>query len=139
MQAYDSNNKYSLLNIKIKYNWFLIISFMLSLIIITLSICIKTYDSYKYFGLYFDKQIILNIKSSDINNVLKSDYLIIDDKKIKFSIQSVGELQYDDVTLTNYQEVILSTSDNFIDNSYLEVTFYNNKQRIITKVINLLK
>ena len=129
----------SLLNIKTKYNWLLLISFILFLFLLTASICIKTYDSYKCIGIVDNNQIIMKINSNNVKKVLDSKFLIIDNKKIKFSIQSVGELQYDEYSNENYQIVIISTSDNYLDNLALELTFYNNKQRIITKIINLLK
>ena len=134
-----NNNKYSLLNIKIKYKWFIFISLIVFISLIITSIHIKTYDSYKYKGVALDNKIYINVNSDTINKVIKSDFIKINNKKEKFSILSVGNLQYDEVTFTNYQSVIISTSSSYIDNLSIDVTFYNNKQRIITKVINLLK
>jgi len=134
-----NNQKFSLLNIKTKYNWLLLISFILFLFLLTASIGIKTYDSYKCIGIVDNNQIIMKINRNNVKKVFDSKFLIIDNKKTKFSIQSVSELQYDEYSNENYQIVIISTSDNYLDNLALELTFYNNKQRIITKIINLLK
>jgi len=139
MQEFVSNNKYSLLNIKQKYSWLVILSFILLIIIVTATICIKTYDTINYNGVAIDNQIMISVKSSDVHNLVNSDYLKIDDQKLEFSILSVGELQYDELLNINYQIVILSTSNNYLDNLSLNLTFYKNKQRIITKIINLLK
>ena len=139
MQEYVSNNKYSLLNIRLKYNWFIVYSFINFLLIIAITSFVKTYDSLKYTGIVLDNKIVLKIPSSKLNSVINSEYIKIDDEKIEFLIESVGEIEYDEESLINYQIVILSTSNNYMDNLTLEITFYNNKQRIITKIINLLK
>lgn len=134
-----TNDKYALLKIKPKCGWFMSISFILSIFLLIMSIYINTYDSYKYTGIVLDNKIMININVKEINKILKSDYIKINNKKDRFSVLSVSDIQYDEQTLINYHTVIISTSNSYIDNLSLDVTFYNNKQRIITKVINLLK
>lgn len=140
MQEFVSDNKYSLLNIKVKNNYILMSLFILIVLLIALAYYVKTYDTYKYMGVSFDKKIIINVNSENLDAIISSEYIRVNDnKQARFSILSVSEIQYDETTNRNYQEIIISTSDNYIDNLMLEVTFYNNKQRIITKLFNLLK
>lgn len=133
------NNKYALLNIKPKYNWFIIISIIIVLILTLASIYIKTYDTFNYSGIFIQDKIILNVDTSDTKNIINSDFLKIDDKIIKFSVDSVSEIRFDKYTHENYQTIILSTSNKYIDNLKLDITFYKNKQRIIVKLLALLK
>ena len=57
--------------IKTKYNWLLLISFILFLFLLTASICIKTYDSYKCIGIVDNNQIIMKINSNNVKKVLE--------------------------------------------------------------------
>ena len=133
------NNKYALLNLKPKYNWFIYISILIFLILVGLSIIIKTYDTFKVQGIYLEEKIILRVSPEETKKILDSDYMCVDNKKNKFSVLSVSEIEIDEYTYTNYQTIILSTSNNYIDNLSLDITFYKNKQRIIVKLFNFLK
>jgi len=139
MQIDIFNNKYALLNFKQKYSLWLIISLLLFGLICFLTIYLKTYDSFKCSGLYLNKKISITVPSSETKNIIKSDYLKVDNKKYNFSIESVSEMEYDWVTNNSYQNIILTTSKSYIENEVLDITFYKNKQRIITKLFNLLR
>ncbi len=132
-------NKYALLNLKPKYSFVIVFSILLFLLIIFFSIYYKTYDSFKVTGTYLNNQISITLLSSDTKNIIESDYLKIKNQKYKFSIQSISQAEYEVITNTSYQKVALSTSGSFFDNEILEITFYKNKQRIISKIFNLLK
>lgn len=134
-----NNNKYALLNIKPKYTWFIFISIIIVSVLVFASIYIKTYDSFKYNGVFLQNKIILNVSVDDVKNIIDSKFLKIDNKRKKFSVLSVSEIQFNEYTQENYQTVILSTSDNYTDNLKLDITFYKNKQRIVVKLIALLK
>lgn len=134
-----TENKYALLNLKLKYSWIIVISVLLFLLLIFSSIYYKTYDSYKVSGLVNDNNINITVLVKKIGNIIESDYLEINNKKYKFSVESISPVEYDMASNNFYQNITLSTSGNFLDNEVLELTFYKNKQRIITKVINLLK
>lgn len=131
-------NKYVLLNEKVKYKWMLYILILGCIMLFLLTILIKTYDSYKTVGRVVKNQIILNLNVEDINNIITSDFIKINDKKLNFSIESISNASYNDYLNESYQTVILSTSDTIIDNLNLDIIFYKNKQRIIKKIVNLL-
>ncbi|MBQ6686974.1 MAG: hypothetical protein IJN03_00435 [Bacilli bacterium] len=133
------NNKYALLNLKLKYSGLIIISLILFLLLIFSSIYYKTYDSFKVSGIIHNTKIVITVFPNDINDIVKSDFFKVNKEKYKFSVESISEVEYDVNSNSFYQKVTLSTSGNFLDNEIVDLTFYKNKQRIINKVINLLK
>lgn len=139
MQEYIKINKYALLNIKIKYTWFLIVSLILSLTLIIVAYFTKCYDAYNGVGVFKNHEIALNINVEDINKVLESDFIKINNKRYKFSVLSISDIQYNELAMTNYQTITIEVKEKYIENMYLEITFYSNKQRIITKIYNLLR
>jgi len=139
MQEYIKINKYALLNIKIKYTWFLIVSLILSLTLIIVAYLTKCYDAYNGVGVFKNHEIALNINVEDINKVLESDFIKINNKRYKFSVLSISDIQYNELAMTNYQTITIEVKEKYIENMYLEITFYSNKQRIITKIYNLLR
>ena len=134
-----SLNKYALLNLKPKYSSFIILSVLLFLLILISSIYFKTYDSYQVTGIVKDNQIYITVLSSDTKNINNSEFLKIANEQFEFSIESVSELEYDITINAYYQTIILFASKKFINNEVIEITFYQNKQRIIEKIFNLLK
>lgn len=139
MNKFPFTNKYVLLNIKPRYRLFVFTTIIISVVILILSIKIKTYDSFKVIGFATNDKIVLKVSLEKVSEILKSDYLCIDKKQSKFLVHSVSEIEIDPYTYESYQTVIISTSDNYIDNLSMDITFYKNKQRIIVKLLNLLK
>ena len=133
------NNKYALLNIKVKYGYIVFAFLLLFLLILLSSIYYKTYDSYRTTGTYNNKILSITIPSDDVAKIISSDFLEIKNKKYKFSILSVSEAEYLFELDNVYQTLEIQLSSSFYDNEILDVTFYRNRQRIIKKILKLLK
>ena len=88
----------------------------------------KIYDHYKTKG-YTKNNLIITYLPTNITY----DKLFINNKEISCKIKS-KELKVDENTLTSYNELSLDCLKQFSDNEIVDITFYYNKQRIITKL-----
>ncbi len=88
----------------------------------------KIYDHYKTKG-YTKNNLIITYLPTNITY----DKLFINNKEISCKIKS-KEIKVDESTLTSYNELSLDCLKQFSDNEIVDITFYYNKQRIITKL-----
>ena len=126
MNDYVKNNKEALLLLKPSYKYFV---FILSFILLTIIIIhnLSIYDTYNYDGVFKNNLIEININKNDIKKILNDYKLFINNNESKFKIIRISELD------GNYQTIYLSTSDKYLDNEPLKITFIK-KQRIIKQL-----
>lgn len=113
---------------------FLVIVIMIISSIISLQI--KTYSSYKTYGIYLDNHLYVDIPLDNSDVVTKGNYIKIDNHKYDLNIEEISDLQVNGVI--NYQTYSLNIAKKFKDNEVVEVTFYYNKQRIMQKIIHII-
>lgn len=114
-------------------NYKIHIIYLFTIIIFLISIywilSLEIYDSYDTFGYSNNNQITINVKIPYPETILHYDYIRIADNYYDESNVVLGELNS-----LEYQKVYIDVSAKFIDNTYLPVTMYYNKERIIDKI-----
>ena len=103
---------------------------LLLLLISYLLISIKIYDNYQSKG-YVENGLITSIIPSSLN----FEEIYLNNKKVNYEI--IEEIvKVDKETINSYKEITFKCSHNFKENEIINITFYYNKQRIITKLKN---
>ncbi len=119
-----------------KHDIILVGLFVLFIIILTLLLNKKTYDSFKTYGISkCDSRcyVIISLDYQKIN-IIKDSEIIIDNQE-----DSVKEYEYGEVYLNNNipeQEIKIYTND--IEEKIVEVKINHNKQRIINRIKKII-
>ena len=129
-------NYRTLLNIK--YQQFILISTVVIILIVCLilALCLESYDRYTTYAVYKDNNLQVNVPINEIDNVLKSEYIMSDKQAYSFSINYISDLEIEN--MVNYQYIYLNNGVKYLDNQVIEITFYYDKQRLIKKIINII-
>ncbi len=125
-------NKYSFKHL-LPINIILVIIIICTLLLLLLSyflIKIKIYDHYQTKG-YVENGLITTIIPSSLN----FEKIYLDNKEVNYEITN-EIVKVDKETMTSYKEITFKCLHNFKDNEIITITFYYNKQRIITKLKN---
>ncbi len=117
---------------------------ILYVLITTIILFIIFISTFKYYDIYMTKLIVKNDKTyilsgiKDTSKIIKSKYIKIDDKLIKFKLVEVSEIYYDNY-LNNYQEILIKTDKKLKNNLVMDVKLYQNKETIIKKIYRLIR
>lgn len=110
------------------------------IILIILSYHIKIYDAYKTIGIATcDNKCEIEINISNINSEILNNKLELEYKNKKYK---VFKIITKDIYLENnifYQKIIIETELILNDSNFIEFKLIYNKQRIVDKIINILK
>lgn len=102
---------------------------ILFLIGVTLILSLDIYDSYNAIGYIKNNQVIIDVKIPYPETMLHYDYIKIGDNNYYES-----NIILDELNNSGYQKIYINVSTRFIENEYLPVTMYYNKERIIDKI-----
>lgn len=127
------NNKNALLSQKPRKLWILIIvifSLFLGLLLFTCQV--EVYDNYLTKGVVkcSDKCLITSFIPYD----LEVTKIALNNKNIDYNILSKN-LKIDEENYLSYYEISLTVNEELEDNEIIELNFYYNKQRIISKIL----
>ena len=124
--------------LNIKYRQFILISIVVILLVICfiLGFSLESYDKYMTYAVYNENNLQISVPINKTNNVINSDYILIDKQKYSFSINYISNIEVEN--MVNYQNIYLNNGEKYLDNQVLKITFYYNKQRIIKKIINVI-
>lgn len=106
------------------------------MIIVLLMLLIDVYDKYDVLGIYDGKDVVLKINKDNSDDIKNSKYLKINNKKVNYQIENISNLKVENYI--NYYEVKISTNLKFQENEVVEMTFYNNKEKIIKKIMKII-
>ena len=119
-----------------------IIVIVISFLIISIPIIMyfkNSYDIYNIKGyIKCNPECIVNINILDISTINNGAYLKINKNKNAYQIKTIGKMEFDYLTMTNYQTVEIQTKLNDElkkDNLVVELSFYTNKERLLKKII----
>ena len=126
------NNKQAFLKEKPKIGFIVTIVMTIILLMLLIYICQReVYDNYQTKGIVScnEKCTITTVIPSNLN----FEQVVVNNKNIHYEI--IGkELRVDEKNYLSYYDLTLSTSLSFSNNEIVDLTFYYNKQRIITKI-----
>ena len=124
--------------LNIKYRQFILISIVVILLVICfiLGFSLESYDKYMTYAVYNENNLQISVPINKTNNVINSEYILIDKQKYSFSINYISNIEVEN--MVNYQNIYLNNGEKYLDNQVLKITFYYNKQRIIKKIINVI-
>lgn len=130
------NNKYWLLKEKPKAN-ILIWIILVFLLFLFLSAChYKVFDVHHYQALSIENNVLsFYIPTKDLANITKAQ-LKIAEKTYQYQIKSLQKIHY--VNSNYQQEVQIILTENIPKNAIVELKFFNNKEKIIKKIIKLI-
>lgn len=122
----------------IKYPKHILIIFLIIVLLVSLIVTFKTkaYSSYKTYGVYLNSQLYVDIPITNSDAVNKGEYIKIDNQKYDIVIREISGLQTQGNI--NYQTYSLKAFKEYKNNQIVEITFYYNKQRIITKIMDII-
>ena len=100
----DNIDEYIILNKKNKIKSSTIILFVIILLFLLLSNILEYESFYDISAIYNNSNVTLLVNLNDLNNVLNNDYLIIDNKKYNYYIESIDEDLLIDNNL-NYKKI----------------------------------
>lgn len=123
-----------------RYSIFLVTTLIVIIVILTILFIKKQYDVIIFKGIVeCNSKCNISINSTVDNaaNLKESSKLIIDDKEYKYSIDNISELEYDYISMSNYQSILLDIDigDKYKNNQVLDIYMYTNKERIIHKIL----
>ncbi len=126
------NNKQAFLKEKPKIGFIVTIVMTIILLMLLIYICQReVYDNYQTKGIVScnEKCTITTVIPSNLN----FEQVVVNNKNIHYEI--IGkELRVDEKNYLSYYDLTLSTSLSFSNNEIVDLNFYYNKQRIITKI-----
>lgn len=100
----DNINEYIILNKMNKTISSTIILFVIIILILLLSNILEYESFYDIIAIYDNSKVSLLVNINDLNNVIDNDYLILDNRKYNYSIESIDEDLLIDNNL-NYKKV----------------------------------
>ena len=122
-----------------KYMFFLSVLFLFILLITLILFILKKEDVTILKGIVkYDNntQIVFNLDDEEATKLTNNKAIFINDEKYTYEVISIGELQYEYATMTNYQEFKISIkSKEFKNNQIVDTRLYTNRERIIKKII----
>ncbi len=125
------DNKEAFLAVKPKFKMIVFIIISLLFLILLLTFKIKTYDNYQTKGyITCDNSCHLVVA---IPSNIKFQKIKVNNKNLKYRINK-KELKIDEKNLVSYFELVLDINDTYKDKEIVDINFYYNKQRIITKI-----
>ena len=130
-----NDNCISLLNLHYKNHLSVFILPIILIILLFLAYNIETYDSISLNYIYNEGYYSVTIPIQDSDNVINSNYIVINNKKYTFIVDSI---LYD--YKESYQTILIKVlnKDNQINNQVGTIVFNYNKEKIIKKIIHLL-
>ena len=131
-------NYEALLNIPYKTNIIFIGIILTSIVTFVIVLNTRIYDVYNTYAVFKDGNLILNVPITYSDTIINAEYYKIDEKQYDFKVLYVSEVLLDTSTMSNYQEVIISTNDIFVDNMIVNISIYYNKEKVLEKVKKLL-
>ncbi len=128
------NNKEAFLNEKPKYGFIVVILLIVVFLLIILYMC-KTdiYDNYQTKGYISCNDSCVVITTIPSN--LSYEKIDLNNKSLDYEIVN-SELILDEVNYETYYKITISSSYVGQNNEIVDLNFYCNKQRIITKIKN---
>lgn len=131
------NNKYAFLYQKPRKFWLILIIFILLLnIILAYTTKEYTYDFYETKGLVICEKSNCEIKTI-IPSAISINKILINNKITPYEIKSLN-LKFDEENYLTYNEIYFTTPNTYQNNEVLTLKFYYNKQRIISKIKNIM-
>ena len=127
------NNKVAFLKLKPKIS-FLIIPFILLLFLglIYYTYQKEIYDTYQTRGIVSCEDTC-NITAAIPTNIIDFKEIMLNNNNLSYHLES-KELKIDENNYVSYYELVLSTPLSLTDKEIVNLNFYYNKQRIITKI-----
>lgn len=128
-------NKYAFTNLKPKKPIILIVLLLLSILIFILLFKIKVYDNYQTKG-YVSCNNSCTIKAfipTDINY----KEIAVNNKKVNYQVMS-SEIKVDEQNLISYLELSIKVEAKVKEEEIVNLNFYYQKQRLITKLRNFM-
>jgi hypothetical protein len=102
------------------------------MIMVMVIINFKVEVAYVKSSLIVDSNININVSELELYNISKINSLYIDGIKIDFSINNIEK--YND-----FYNVNISINNNEFDNTFKKIKFQIEKEKIINKIINIIK
>lgn len=136
-------DEYIILNKKSfpKITSFTVILFILILLILLLSNTIEYESFYDITAIYNNSKVSLLVNLNDLDNVLDNDYLILNNKKYNYYIESINEELLIDNNL-NYKKINININlpkKYQINNLIINFRKRREKKKIIYYVIDLIR
>ena len=126
------NNKTAFLKKQPKIGLSLTIFLLLILFFLLIYMCKKEiYDSYQTRGIVSCNEICTITTAIPSN--LNFEQIALNNKNLSYEVTS-KELKVDTENYTSYYEITLSTHETLLDSEIVDLNFYYNKQKIITKI-----
>ena len=135
---YFKINYSKLQNIKqIKFNVILsLISFSI-IVLLFLSVFIKTTKSILLYGIVNDNVIKIKI-SNELSDVVKNNnYVFVNNKKLKYKVDSFGDVEL--VGEKIFQDVNLIIDEKIMNNEVVKIILRYNEKRLIKHILDLFK
>lgn len=130
-------NYEKLLNIPYKTYKIFISIIVIGLLILVIALNIEVYDVYNTYAIYKNDNLILNMPITYSDTIKNAKYLKIDDEKHEFHILYISEILLDTSSMTNYQEVVISSDLKLTTNTLVNISIYYNKEKVIEKIKKL--
>lgn len=126
------NNKYAFLKKKPSIGFAAVIILILILLWLLIYMCKKEiYDTYQAKG------IVTCSTTCQITTAIPSnidfEQIMLNNKNLDYEFVS-KELKVDEEAFASYYEITLSTKESFENNEIVNLNFYYNKEKIITKI-----
>ena len=126
------NNKYAFLKKKPSIGFAAVIILILILLWLLIYMCKKEiYDSYQARGVASCNDVCTI--TTAIPSSLNFEQIILNNKNLDYELIS-KELKIDEANYLSYYEITLSVKESLLDGEIVNLNFYYNKQKIITKI-----
>lgn len=126
------NNKTAFLKKKPTIGLSIIIFLLFILLFLLAYVCKKEiYDNYQAKGIVSCNETCTITTAIPSN--LNFEQITLNNKNLNYELIS-KELKVDQGNYTTYYEIILSTQESLLNNEIVNLNFYYNKQKIITKI-----
>lgn len=127
-----------LLNVKCKWHWKVIWLFCLFAFFVSFVLSRDIQDVYNTFGYVKNGNIVFNLDLDHVNILDKIDCLKVNGVISEAKVLNVGELMIDEKNLINYQDVILDSSNNYVENQVVKLNIYHNKEKVWRKLKKII-
>ena len=131
-------NYEELLNVPYKTGKIFIIITIFIIVGILVILNVEIYDVYNTYAYYREGNMVLNIPINYSDTILNGKYFKIDDEKVDLEVLYVSDILINTDTLVNYQEIIVSSKNDYPENLIINISIYYNKEKVLDKIKKLL-
>lgn len=120
--------------------YYIVLVLFIILTLLSIYICHESlYDRLDLTAISDGENLIVAVPVAYSDTLKTGDTVVISNQNYHYTITSISDIEANLMQQINYQNFTIKINNQYPQNQILKITFYYNKEKIIKKVIKLVK